>query len=139
MIPAGPGALLGISKSPAGPLNVSVAYAGIFYGTDTPMLCASDGFTTVEMRDSNWDLSAGIPANSQVEKVFTVPGAAFGDFILHASETSSSNLKKVIFSPRVTAADTVTVTASNPTAAAITGLSATTVTNLRVWKLKLFF
>lgn len=139
MIPAGPGAILGISKSPAGPLNVSVAFAGIFYGTDTPMLCASDGFTTVEFRDTSWDLSAGIPANSQVERVFTVPGVAFGDFVLHASETSSGNLKKVIFSARVTAVDTVTVTASNPTAATISGLSATTITNLRVWKLKMFF
>lgn len=59
---------------------------------------------------------ASIPANSSVTNVFTVTGAAVGDFVMVSLET---NVTGVVFNAWVSATDTVTVDVYNQTGAPI--------------------
>ena len=124
-----------ISTTDSTAFNVDVAYAGCHYGVSAPFFAPSFDFQKIEFLNSTFN-PASIPANSQQSTNFTVTGAALGDFVLVSTNAASALIDNVILSARVSAADTVTLTITNPTAGAIDlpvlGLG------LRVWKRNLY-
>lgn len=124
-----------ISTTDTTAYNVDVAYVGCHYGVSAPFFAQSYDFGKIEFVDSTFN-PASIPANSQQSTNFTVTGAALGDFVLVSTDAASALIDNVILSARVSAADTVTLTITNPTAGAIDlpilGLG------LRVWKRNLY-
>lgn len=71
---------------------------------------------------------ASIAAGAEATQAVTVPGAAVGDYVLASivdAAPTSGSLADASLAPRVSAADTVTITISNLHAATALDLSAT--------------